>query len=138
MKYFLLCPIYLQHPDLKHDGFFSLMWEVWVTVLVRMLCQWTKGFLCMQPVCMSLAGGDNGTVGRAAEMAIDVCLGLGREHLLWSDVVPRFANFGAARGQLLERLLPRITAGQIHSLAPEVMQVSQPFSSTFRQPPRSH
>ncbi|CAL8466179.1 g5715 [Coccomyxa elongata] len=71
----------------------------------------------------SLPGGDDGTVGRAAEMAIDVCLGLGREHLLWSEVVPRFASFGAApRGQLLERLLPRIMAGQIHSLAPEVMQ----------------
>lgn len=72
---------------------------------------------------MPLAGGDDGAVGRAAEMAIDVCLGLGRERLLWSDVVPRFAKFGAAQGQLLERLLPRIMAGQIHALAPEVMQV---------------
>lgn len=71
-----------------------------------------------------LAGGSEEAVGEAAETAIDVCLGLGREHLLWSDVVPRFAQAGgASRGRLLEGLLPRIMAGQLQALAPEVMQV---------------
>jgi hypothetical protein len=73
------------------------------------------------------AGGSEAGIGRAAETAIDVCLGLERERLLWSDVVPRFAKAGGARGQLLERLLPRIMAGQLHALAPEVMQVRRQF-----------
>jgi hypothetical protein len=60
--------------------------------------------------------------GAAAETAMDVCLGLKREGRLWSDVVPRFRAAGA-QGQLLERLLSRIVAGQLHALAPEVMQV---------------
>jgi hypothetical protein len=54
---------------------------------------------------------------------MDVCLGLGRRELLWADVVPRFAS-PAAKAQLLQRLLPRITAGQLPALAPEVMQVA--------------
>lgn len=76
---------------------------------------------------MLWAGGSEAGIGRAAETAIDVCLGLERERLLWSDVVPRFAKAGGARGQLLERLLPRIMAGQLHALAPEVMQVRRQF-----------
>lgn len=71
------------------------------------------------------AGGDEATAGQAAETAMDVCLGLNRQERLWSDVVPRFRQAGAQR-QLLERLLPRIMAGQLHALAPEVMQVQKP------------
>lgn len=53
---------------------------------------------------------------------MDMCLGLERRTLLWEDVVPRFQQ-AQALGALLDCLLPRIMAGQLQSLAPEVMQV---------------
>ena len=54
---------------------------------------------------------------------MEVCLGLNRRGALWADVAPRFKS-GAAQGCLLDRLLPRIMAGQLSALAPEVMQAS--------------
>ena len=58
----------------------------------------------------------------SAGTAVDLCLGLDRRALLWEDVVPRFQQAGVL-GALLDCLLPRIMAGQLQSLAPEVMQV---------------
>lgn len=53
---------------------------------------------------------------------MDICLGLKRNTLLWEDVAPRFQSANGMRA-LLDCLLPRIMAGQLQSLAPEVMQV---------------
>ena len=71
------------------------------------------------------SGAGEADAGGAAEAAIDVCLGLNRPAGLWADVVPRFQR-GGWQGALLERLLPRIVAGQLPALAPEVMQVRAP------------
>ena len=57
----------------------------------------------------------------AAETAVDICLGLKRNAQLWQDVAPRFQR-ARAIGPLLGCLLPRVLAGQLQSLAPEVMQ----------------
>ena len=62
----------------------------------------------------------------SAETSVDMCLGLERKALLWADVVPRFQQ-ARALGALLDCLLPRIMAGQLQSLAPEVMQVRHPL-----------
>ena len=68
-----------------------------------------------------------------------MCLGLGRKAALWADVVPRFQQ-ARALGALLDCLLPRIMAGQLQSLAPEVMQVcwtcflSSPLKSSVISP----
>ena len=70
-------------------------------------------------------GSDAGTVqeetAAAAETAVDVCLGLKRNAQLWQDVAPRFQR-ARAMGPLLGCLLPRVLAGQLQSLAPEIMQ----------------
>ena len=57
----------------------------------------------------------------AAETAVDICLGLKRNAQLWQDVSPRFQR-AHAMSPLLSCLLPRVLAGQLQSLAPEVMQ----------------
>ena len=95
------------------------------------------------------SGSDAGTVqeetAAAAETAVDVCLGLKRNVQLWQDVAPRFQR-ARAMGPLLGCLLPRVLAGQLLSLAPEVMQaragpllqqLSQ-ISSMLRLPARWH
>ena len=53
---------------------------------------------------------------------MDLSLGLDRRQQLWEEVGPLFSR-PEARAQLLQRLLPRITAGRLPALAPEVMQV---------------
>ncbi len=68
------------------------------------------------------AGSTKEDAASAAGNAVDMCLGLERRTLLWEDVVPRFQQ-AQALGALLDCLLPRIMAGQLQSLAPEVMQV---------------
>ena len=68
------------------------------------------------------AGSTKEDAAGAAANAVDMCLGLERRTLLWEDVVPRFQQTHAL-GALLDCLLPRIMAGQLQSLAPEVMQV---------------
>ncbi|KAK9840784.1 hypothetical protein WJX81_004448 [Elliptochloris bilobata] len=57
----------------------------------------------------------------AAEVALDACLALGRPGVLWEEVAPRFRRAGRL-GALLERLLPRVLAGRLAALAPEIMQ----------------
>ena len=71
----------------------------------------------------------------AAETAVDICLGLKRNAQLWQDVAPRFQR-ARAMGPLLGCLLPRVLAGQLQSLAPEVMQArAGPLLQQFTQPP---
>lgn len=57
----------------------------------------------------------------AAEVALDVCLEIRRPDVLWEHVAPRFRGAGRL-GALLERLLPRVLAGRLAALAPEIMQ----------------
>lgn len=58
----------------------------------------------------------------AAEVALDACLALGRPGVLWEDVAPLFRAAGRLPA-LLEPLLPRVLAGRLAALAPEIMQV---------------
>ena len=61
----------------------------------------------------------------AADIAVELCMALDMQPLLWSSVFPRFAAAGC-RQVLLEHLLPHIFRDQLTTLAPEVMQVCPP------------
>ena len=50
-----------------------------------------------------------------------MCLEIRRPEVLWEEVAPRFRGAGRL-GALLERLLPRVLAGRLPALAPEIMQ----------------
>ena len=80
-----------------------------------------RAVLCLFLTLLHAGSAEEDAAG-AAETSVDMCLGLERKALLWTDVVPRFEQ-AKALGALLDCLLPRILAGQLQSLAPEVMQV---------------
>ena len=58
----------------------------------------------------------------AADLALRLCALLNAPDVLWTDVFPRFQEAGHS-AVFLQRLQPRILAGQLPSPAPEVVQV---------------
>ena len=58
----------------------------------------------------------------AAELALGLCVLLHSPDVLWTDIFPRYQEAGHSAA-FLQRLQPRILAGQLPSPAPEVVQV---------------
>ena len=58
----------------------------------------------------------------AADVALGLCVLLHAPDVLWTDIFPRFQEAGCS-AVFLQRLQPRILAGQLPSPAPEVVQV---------------
>ncbi len=59
----------------------------------------------------------------AADLALGLCVLLRAPDVLWTDIFPRYQEAGCS-AVFLQRLQPRILAGQLPSPAPEVVQVN--------------
>lgn len=70
---------------------------------------------------------------RAAEVALQLALALGRADVLWQEAFPRFAAAHQI-GSFMRALVPCILSGRLSSLAPEVVQVACPYIEKLKTP----
>ena len=82
---------------------------------------------------LAMQGGFVARADAAADLALGLCVLLRAPDVLWTDIFPRYQAAGC-RAVFLQRLQPRVLAGQLPSPAPEVVQVGASLTRTVSIP----